>query len=131
MGDIFSFFQISRTGGEQDWDIELANASRVDEFIENYHDSSFKSQDRMALIKLILASYNDLIDDRKDQWDKQEKKDRKKWLKICDLIREEPELHREIIDYWATLKFDNDFLMPVTPLLRELQASLKSDHSND
>jgi len=129
MGKINDFFQLGATGDEQDWDIELADASRVDEFIEKYHEPSFDSLNRMGLLKLIVASYNDLIDDRKDQWDKKEKEEKRSWSKICDLIKEEPELHHETIDYWATLKFSENFGMPVTPLMKELQSSLQSNTS--
>lgn len=48
------------TGEEQDWDIELADPSRVDEFLRYLESHDLSEDARFALMALIIASLDDL-----------------------------------------------------------------------
>lgn len=48
------------TGEEQDWDIELADPSRVDEFLCYLESHDLSEDARFALMALIIASLDDL-----------------------------------------------------------------------
>jgi len=51
------------TGTEQDWEIEMADSSQINEFIDLYHQHDLAFEERMALMPLIVASYDDYLNE--------------------------------------------------------------------
>lgn len=106
------------SGFEQDWDIEMADPARVSEFVEFYQkgseSASLSEEEKKALMALIIASYNDLLDS-------QSISDSTLWSQISALILRESDIFGPIISYWS---LENDKTtedhFKVTPLLRQL-----------
>lgn len=48
------------TGREQDWDLELADQGRAEEFVAYLEGGSFSQEQKFALMSLILASVEDM-----------------------------------------------------------------------
>ncbi|MDX2109152.1 MAG: hypothetical protein SFY80_02815 [Verrucomicrobiota bacterium] len=89
-----SLLKLPATGFEQDWDIELSDHRRIDEFVDvysNYHDLS--SSDKRALMALIISSCEDAINDNLLCDDL--------WKKVGNILTQDRELHLDLIDYWS------------------------------
>lgn len=107
-----AMLRLPATGAEQDWDIELADANRVDEFIEAYEHADLRPPDRVALMALVLSSTNALIE-AEDQAPAT-------WATIARLLAQDKELHAEALSYWARTDTDDpEEWFPLTSYLRD------------
>lgn len=50
------------TGVEQDWEVELADPSRINEFLELYESQTLTEPQSRALMALIIASLDSLVE---------------------------------------------------------------------
>ncbi len=103
------------TGVEQDWEVELANSDRVDEFVACYKSTKLSSEEKKALMSLIFASYNDFLNER--EIDKSEL-----WFEIALLIQSDRDLFKELLSYWrldGETSPENYF--KITPLVRAIR----------
>ncbi len=88
-----SCLNLPYTGAEQSWDLEMADASRLAEFISFYEIERLSEIARKELMRLILASTNDAIE--------QGCIGDGELSRINRLISEEYSLHRSTVRYWA------------------------------
>ncbi|MBN8589490.1 MAG: hypothetical protein J0L94_14350 [Rhodothermia bacterium] len=102
-------------GFEQDWDIELADKNRVDEFISYYNVNDLSAEMKYATMSIILASYDDFLNDKELDIDY-------RWYEIEKILKSEKGVFRDLIEYWAVdSKIVNIFR--ITPLIRETNAT--------
>jgi hypothetical protein len=111
---INSSLHLPYTGTEQDWDIEMANPDRVGEFIAYYQTASLSADEKMALMALILASYEDLLNEQQVHQDEQ-------WPKIEAILKQEKKLYPELLSYWDVQGDMPDDQFKITPLIRGLK----------
>ena len=102
-------FHLPASGQEQDWDIEMAEAKRLNEFTDAF-EINMPLAVKQALLSLILASYDDSLKVDKDL-------DNHQWNKIKSIIDAEPNHYQQLLAYWAvddntTDRFD------ITPRIR-------------
>ncbi|PUV26333.1 hypothetical protein [Sphingobacterium athyrii] len=98
-------------GTEQDWDIEMADSSRINEFIDLYHQHDLAFEERMALMSLIVASYDDYLNEHDLAVDC-------RWDRIKATLTKDKRYFIELIDYWS---LDNeDDIFRITPLMRTI-----------
>lgn len=102
-------------GIEQDWDVELADKNRVDEFISYYNENDLSTEMKYATISIILASYDDFLTDKELDSDY-------RWYEIEKILKSEKEVFRELIVYWA-VDSEMENLFRITPLIREAKAT--------
>jgi len=103
------------TGLEQDWDIEMADSNRINDFLEFYQQNNLSADKKVAMMSLILASYEDfltendlIIDDR--------------WEKIQSLLESKKVFFVDLINYWSIWnELDEDNLFEITPLVRNIK----------
>ncbi len=108
--------RLPATGREQDWEIELADANRIDEFISFYENKTLSDDNKSALMTLIIGSLEDLAYAKPI--------DEIMWGKIAKLLCDTPELHKPIIDYWSLGDENNsDDLFAITKLMRSLNCN--------
>ena len=88
-----SYFDFIADGKEQDWSIQFADDSRIEEFVKAYLRLQLSPAQKIEVMELIIASFDDLLSMHKDDPDI--------WELISNLIREEWELHSKTIDYWS------------------------------
>lgn len=101
-------------GIEQDWDLEMANSDRVEEFLEFYKRRALSDEEKIAVMSLILASYDDFLN--KNDWVNDEK-----WEEIKGELKNDRELLVDLINYWSL--DDNsaeECVFNITPLIREI-----------
>lgn len=110
---IFSFQCI---GIEQDWELEMANPSRINEFMSFYLDTQLSVDRKRALMALILASYDDLLNETKLGVYANEL-----WNKIKHVLESEKDIFSDLIAYWSCEKEINpDNYFKLTPFIREI-----------
>ncbi len=98
-------------GWEQDWELELADRSRLGEFVVTYRSLALTPDDKFALMLLILASVDD--------WLGYEVGVPEEWSQIVELLRADWNLHRASVEYWVCEGADEpDGWFRLTPLLR-------------
>lgn len=102
-------------GNEQDWDIELADKNRVDEFISFYNDNDLSIDMRYGTMSILLASYDDLLDDTGIDRDY-------RWREIETMLKSDKQVFLELVDYWA-IEHEVADLFRITPLVREVRAA--------
>jgi hypothetical protein len=102
------------TGIEQDWELEMANLERIDEFLNFYKKSVLSTDEKIALMCLILASYDDLLNEKKLEVDN-------RWNEIKELLELDRVLFIELLDYWALNdELGKENLFKITPLVRSI-----------
>lgn len=97
--------------GGQDWDIELADSSRVREFC-NHYSALQDTDERFALMKLILASYDEQLASQGPNPVIE--------TEVIDILKRDWDLHEDTVAYWALVEGDwvDGFL--ITPMMKRL-----------
>jgi hypothetical protein len=108
-------------GDEQDWDIELADAERVSEFLDFYETNELTEEEKYALVCLMLGSYDEAL--RRGIAAENE------WEKLKSILVNDARGFRFIIEYWSLPDVPGDDVFNLTRLMRELQASTHSTSS--
>lgn len=101
------------TGMEQDWDIEMANSNRINDFLKFYIESDLSNNKKIAVMSLILASYDNFLNDNDLEIDE-------RWNKIKLILESEKVIFADLINYWS---LDNEVtdIFRITPLLRTIR----------
>ena len=104
------------TGVEQDWAIEFSNPEKLKDFIILYKsDNTLSREDKLALMSLILASFDEKIEVSGI--------DKHQWKDIANLLNEDIFLFKDLIDYWTLKGEENhDIFFNITPLIRKLKS---------
>lgn len=98
-------------GREQDWDIELADPDRVNEFVAYFESRALSKGERLALVALILSSLEDLSN--------REKVSLELWDRVRRLLRADPGLYADLVKQWGPKSDDPDGFA-ISPLLQLL-----------
>ncbi|WP_103072004.1 hypothetical protein [Aquimarina sediminis] len=102
------------TGVEQDWDIELADSQRVNEFVFFYKNTMLSLDEKKALMSLIFASYDDFLNEC--GIDKNEI-----WTEIVLLVQSNINLFKELLNYWSLEEETSpENYFKITPLVRDI-----------
>ncbi|MCH5718261.1 hypothetical protein [Niabella hibiscisoli] len=103
------------TGTEQDWGIEMADSNRIDEFIKFYKESNLYDDKKIAVMSLILSSYDDLLNENNLEIDD-------RWNEIKSILKYEKIIFVDLIDYWLlSNEVEKGNLFRITPLMRNLK----------
>ena len=81
-------------GFEQDWDVELADKNRIDEFISYYNENDLSAEMKYATMSIVLASYDDFLNDKELDIDY-------RWYEIEIILKSEKGIFRDLIEHWA------------------------------
>lgn len=107
-----SLLKLRTTGFEQDWEIELSDQRRIDEFVGVYlNHKEFSDSDKMALMALIMASCEDAISTGFFSSDS--------WNKVREILSRDRKLHSALIEYWMAERNGGD-LFKISSCLRNL-----------
>lgn len=107
-------FALPNTPDMEDWPWEVADAGRLDEFIEAYRDPNLSDDERFTLMEIMLQSFENLgarlsTDPR--------------WPRILYILDQHIDLHAHSVWYWSDLENDDhDEQWRVTPFLRRVLA---------
>lgn len=101
------------TGIEQDWDIEISDPNRIDDFLNFYSKIDLSSDEKFAVMSLIVASYEEFLNENTLNIDD-------RWSKIKLILESEVDIFIDLINYWS-LSNEVDDLFKVTPLIRDIK----------
>ncbi|KAB2901006.1 MAG: hypothetical protein F9K40_08815 [Kofleriaceae bacterium] len=106
--------ELPASGAEQDWELELCDAARIDEFVRLYETGELDDEDRRALMSLIVASADDALGAGGTIPAQQ--------ARIAALLVRDAHLHLALLDYWSQGEIDEpeaQFL--ISPWIREVR----------
>lgn len=110
-------FGFSATGDEQDWEIEFSDENRVEEFFSAYVDADLSQSQKMSVMQLVLASFDELIYAGQDN--------EHLWQKIAAVLVKDQHIHKYTIEYWCcegeTLE---ENMFPTTHKIRSVSDAL-------
>ncbi len=102
-------------GFEQDWEVELADKNRIDEFISYYNENDLSAEMKYATMSILLASYDDFLNDKELDIDY-------RWYEIEIILKSEKGIFRDLIEHWA-VDSEIENIFRITPLIREIKAA--------
>lgn len=103
--------RLPASGREQDWEIELADPERADEFAAYLEEHTFDADERFALMALTLGSLEDLAQRGRVSVELSDK--------IIRLLRADRALYAGLIETWSS-KHDALDGFAISPLLQPL-----------
>ncbi|MEM9542606.1 MAG: hypothetical protein AAGA60_24325 [Cyanobacteria bacterium P01_E01_bin.42] len=113
-------FNLRNTGHMQDWEYEVADAKRIDEFVAAYENEPLSEDEKFTLMEIIIQSFEDLS--------AFEKLDNNPlWMKILQAVECNINLHIHTVWYWADPENESDEndLWVVTPFFRKILAKYR------
>lgn len=99
------------TGNEQDWPIEFADPNQLPEFIHIVNVWSLSDAEKHAMVELIIASYDDLLNEGNVD------SSVKLWSDVLVILKSDSELYQDILNRWAL--WGEDDVFAITPLIRD------------
>lgn len=102
-------------GFEQDWDVELADKNRIDDFISYYNENDLSAEMKYATMSILLASYDDFLNDKELDVDY-------RWYEIEIILKSEKGIFRDLIEHWA-VDSEIENIFRITTLIREIKAA--------
>jgi hypothetical protein len=104
------------TGVEQDWELEMADSKRLNEFVNFYKTNNLSDDEKMGLMSLILASYDDSLNEKNLKVDGE-------WNAIREVLEFEKKFYSDLLNEWGLpgeTSYENIF--KITPLIRKIQS---------
>lgn len=107
--------------GMQDWEYEVADATRFQEFLEAYRHTDLSEAERGSLMEVLVQCVEDLFAANPDR----PPGNLPEWRSLAGLLREHYRLRAASVDYWSCLE-EPDLAMCfyVTAPMRTLRADL-------
>lgn len=97
----------------QDWEYIVADKSRILEFLSFYENQNLDEEEKFALMIIIIASFNDLIEDGENNSDV--------WVRIEQTLKQDMLLHENTIEYWALMGENLEDCFAITPHMRRIK----------
>src|SRR5690606_26829963 len=82
------------TGIEQDWDIEMADSNRINDFLKFFQQNDLSVDEKIAVMSLILASYEDFLNENDLEIDN-------RWKDVSSILETERVIFVDLINYWS------------------------------
>ena len=107
-------FDLPNDPDMQDWEWEVADSGRIDEFLAVLESADLTDDERFTLMETVVQSFED--SPAQPEADP-------RWVRVLDLIERRIALHIHSVWYWADLENDcEDETWRVAPTLRGLLA---------
>jgi hypothetical protein len=105
-------FGFPNTATMQDWEWEVADPARIEQFLAVYQGGELCEDERFTLMETILQSFEDLPEPL--EYDP-------RWIVALDLLDTNIQLHIYSVWYWSDVENENgEDSWRVTPQLRKL-----------
>ena len=91
----------------QDWEWEVADSNRINEFLDAYENGQLTDDERFTLMETIIQSFEDLEANMTQH---------ECWAKFLSLIEANINLHLYTVWYWSDL----DESWKIMPFLRQI-----------
>lgn len=107
-------FGLPNHPGMQDWEYEVSDPARVDEFLAAYKLLELSEDERFVLMATIIDSFEELLDAGPDP----------RWSEVLRLLEADFTTHVSTVHYWASGSKPLADCWRVTPDLRHLRDRL-------
>ncbi len=114
-------FDLPNHPGMQDWEFEVADPARLDEFLAAYDDGTLDDDERFTLMMTIIESCETAFGETGHT----QNNDRQ-WHRVLEYIRRDVDLHIYSLWYWADPDNATDDSWIVAPDLRKLMVDILS-----
>jgi hypothetical protein len=105
-------FDLPNESYMQDWEWEVAEPERIDEYITVYNSGELNDDERFTLMEMIVQAFEDIGDSLNND---------SRWVDILRLLEQNIELHAYSVWYWSDLENElGDEIWHVTPFLRKI-----------
>ncbi|TWU15618.1 hypothetical protein [Allorhodopirellula heiligendammensis] len=105
-------FDVPNEPDMQDWEWEVADPGRIDEYLTAYHHGGLSDDERFTLMETIIQAFDDL--DGILETDS-------RWQETLHILDRHIDLHAYSVWYWSDLEHEfGDETWPVTPFLRTI-----------
>lgn len=105
-------FGLPNTPDMQDWEWQVADPDRIDEFLAAYEHGGLSDDERFTLMEMLLQSFEDLGEALASD---------PRWPRTLEILDRNLDLHAYTILYWSDLENENEEdSWRVTPYLRSL-----------
>lgn len=91
-------FDLPNTPGMQDWEWEVADPARIDEFVDAYESGALSDDEKFTLMETIIQSFDELEEPLEGNHG---------WERVLNLIDEGIDLHGYSVWYWSDLENDD------------------------
>lgn len=106
-------------GDEQDWDLELADANRLKDFLLLYNDRRLSDDDKIALMSLILASYDERLQTGENCKEINDQ--------LSHIFQQDYSLMEDLLKYWGLMdENDSNDHYALTPVIKEIYDKIRS-----
>lgn len=108
-------FNLPNTRNMQDWEYEVADASRIDEFLAAYDSGELSEDEKFTLMSMLMQSSCDAIDeDRKFLYSEN-------WKHFLDVLELDIQIHIHLVWYWSCTDLDDlSDAWSITPFIRPI-----------
>lgn len=96
----------------QDWEYEVADSSRIDEFMHVYLSNELNDDEKFALMETLLQSFE--VSSKILGSDQQ-------WMAILQILQDNLDIHATTICYWACGNSAYNLCWRITPYLRKIK----------
>jgi hypothetical protein len=112
-------FSLPNTRGMQDWEYQVADKTRLPEFLAALEQEKFTDDERFTLSATVMQCFEDraAAGCQLDQSDE--------WKRFVALLRSRPELHADTLCYWSSLDSTLEDAFLISRLVRPLWAELE------
>ncbi|MCH9693444.1 MAG: hypothetical protein K0U72_02950 [Gammaproteobacteria bacterium] len=105
-------FNLPNEPGMQDWEIQVADASRCAEFVSGYESLGLDDDERFTLMWTILQSFEEFDGSLGESVE---------WQRALFLLEADIEIHISTLWYWSSLQAEsNEEMFRITPHMREI-----------
>lgn len=99
----------------QDWEWEVADSNRIDEFLAVYETGGLSDDERFTLMEMILESFEDL-----EHGDSDLSEDAR-WRRTLVALDRNISLHAHSVWYWSCLEAEgSEEIFHISPFIRQI-----------
>lgn len=121
IANLASRFGLSNNSSMQDWEYEVADVERIDEFLEAYEGVVLTDDERFVLMEMIIQSFDDLEGDLDTD---------PRWSQVIDALENNIDIHIYTVWYWSGTDTESEMeCWHVTPYIRPILDRHKSKHA--
>ncbi len=105
-------FNFKYSSDMQDWEWEVSDSGRIDEFVNAYVGGELSEDERFVLMETIIQSFEDMCTSLEDDV---------RWSRVLQLLEQNLDTHIYSVWYWSALE-DEDLeeSFYVAPFMRRL-----------
>ena len=108
-------FELPYSDFMQDWEWEVADPLRIDEFLEAYESDELTEDECFVLMETILQSFEELETFSQND---------KRWQQVLEHLSKNAALHMNTLWYWSGLNSDFNIAPLLYPLWKRHHAQL-------